>query len=121
LRVPRLAIPIFGWSLASWVCSGLAYYAVMGAFHLQLPITAAFWVVVITSLGMVIPSSPGYVGVFHYLTVLTLGLFGIAQGIALSYALVLHAVVYIFLSATGVYGMAVESLSLGDITSIQRG
>lgn len=120
LRVPRLAIPIFGWSLVSWIASGLAYYAVMGAFHLHLPVTAAFWVVVITSLGMVIPSSPGYVGVFHYLTVVTLGLFGVTQGIALSYALVLHAVVYIFLSATGVYGMAVESLNVGDIASVGR-
>ena len=82
--------------------------------------TAAFWVVVITSLGMVIPSSPGYVGVFHYLTVLTLGFFGVDQGTALSYALVLHAVVYIFLSATGVYGMAVESLGFGELTSVRE-
>ncbi len=120
LRVPKLAIPISGWSLVSWVSSGLAYYAVMMAFHLHLPVTAAFWVVVITSLGMVIPSSPGYVGVFHYLTVLTLGFFGVDQGIALSYALVLHAVVYIFLSATGVYGMAVESLGFGELTSVRE-
>ncbi len=117
LRRRNLLPALAGWSIVSWISSGLADYMVMLAFHIHLPVTAAFLVLCVTTLGMAVPSSPGYVGVFHYLTVVVLGLLGEPKDLALSYALVLHATIYITLSLTGVYGMVVESLGWKDLAT----
>ncbi len=117
LRRKSLLPALAGWSIFSWVASGLSYYVVMLAFHIHQPVTTAFLVLCVTSLGMVVPSSPGYVGVFHYLTVVVLDLLGVPKDLALSYALVLHATVYITLSVTGIYGMFVESLGWRELAA----
>ncbi|MBM4431780.1 MAG: flippase-like domain-containing protein [Chloroflexi bacterium] len=95
LRSWRNATGVAAWSLAIWLCTAVQFYVVMWAMGLHLPPTAALLVVCLTSLGMVVPSSPGYVGVFEYLCVVSLSLFGVAREIALGYALVVHALAYL--------------------------
>ena len=63
--------------------------------------TAMVFALLVTSLGMVVPSTPGYIGVFHGLVVLTLAPFGVPTTTAMSIALVWHAVNYIVLSWIG--------------------
>jgi len=103
------------WSLLAWTCSALINYFVMLAFDPHLPFTAAVFVLCVTVLGMTVPSSPGYVGVFDYLTVVALSLFAVEKELALSYALVLHAVLYISMSLMGLLGLWQESTSLGQV------
>ena len=50
---------------------------------------------------MTIPSSPGYIGVFEFLTRETMVIFGMVPNVALSYALVAHAFLYIVFSLWG--------------------
>lgn len=45
---------------------------------------------VITTISVVVPSSPGYVGTYHYLCQLSLELFGVPRSVGLSYAFVAH-------------------------------
>ena len=115
LRERSVALPILTWSIFIWGSTALLNYLVMLAFDLQLPFTAAVLLLCVTTLGMVVPSSPGYVGVFHYLSVLSLSFFGVDQALALSYALVLHALVYIILVLAGVACLWRESFSYQDI------
>ncbi|MHB1005784.1 MAG: lysylphosphatidylglycerol synthase transmembrane domain-containing protein [Chloroflexota bacterium] len=103
--------------LLIWVVSVVQTYTVMLAFALPVPVSAAVLLVVVNALGMVVPSSPGYVGVFHYLTVLTLGVYGIDPSLALSYAIVLHLVTFLPLSLFGLVFMGRESLSLGKVSA----
>lgn len=105
------------WSLLAWTCSALINYFVMLAFDPHLPFTAAVFVLCVTVLGMTVPSSPGYVGVFDYLTVVALSLFAVEKDLALSYALVLHAVLYVSMSFMGLLCLWRESISLRGIGS----
>lgn len=45
---------------------------------------------VITTISIVVPSSPGYVGTYHYLCQLSLELFGVPRSAGLSFAIVAH-------------------------------
>ena len=45
-----------------------------------------------TTISIVLPTSPGYVGTYHYLCQLSLVMFGVSATDALSYAAVAHAV-----------------------------
>ncbi len=107
----RQALAVGGWSLVIWLAAALQFYLVLPALGLQLPFAAALLVVCVTSLGMVVPSSPGYVGVFEYLTVLALSLYGVGREVALGYALVLHALLYLSSFVLGAMGIWFEGYS----------
>ncbi|MFH1929645.1 MAG: lysylphosphatidylglycerol synthase transmembrane domain-containing protein, partial [Chloroflexota bacterium] len=115
VREPGQFLRVVLLSMAIWAISAVVNYCVLVGFALPAPPTAAVLVLCIAALGMVIPSSPGYIGVFEYLVVLTLSLFGIDKELALSYGLVLHGVNYVGLSLLGVVGLWKESLSYADV------
>lgn len=83
-------------SMAIWFCYGLAFYICFQAFDFveayQLPWYASLVVLVITTISVVVPSSPGYVGTYHYLCQISLMIFGVPETEALSYATLTHAV-----------------------------
>ncbi len=116
LRRPAHYLAVGALSLLIWVCYALAIHLLFFAFafvdRYHLPWSAALVVTVVTTISVVVPSSPGYVGSFHFLCQLALGLFAVAKGPALSYAFVLHAISvfpYFFL---GLFFLAREKLSL---------
>jgi len=79
-------------SFLIWVCYGLVFLFGFHAFDFHLPWVAPLVLMVITTVSIVIPSSPGYIGTYHLLCQLSLGLFGISQSTALAFAFVIHGV-----------------------------
>ncbi len=116
----QLALAAWGWSLAIWLLSSVQFYVIMWAAGLRLPFVAALAVICFTSLGMTVPSSPGYVGVFEYLAVLALGLFGVPREAALGFALLAHALGYLGLIVPGLIAMGVEGLSYASLNARLR-
>jgi uncharacterized membrane protein YbhN (UPF0104 family) len=109
---PAQAIQI----VLSLVCWG--FVVAMGwtaarAMQLGVPLSAIVVMIVITSLGMLIPSSPGYIGVFEYLATVALAPFGVPKAQALAYAIVYHGVQYLTLSLSGLIALWVHGTSLG--------
>ena len=86
-----------------------------------LPISAAFLVMTVTSLVVVVPSSPGYLGIFHFWAQVTLTtIYGVDKTTALSYAIVVHATSYLWLMVVGVYAIAREGFSFSRLQSIEE-
>ncbi len=81
-------------SLAIWSCYWLVFHILFYAFNLvetyNLDTTSSLVLLVITTISVVVPSSPGYVGTYHYLCMKSLELFGVPASIGLSYAFVAH-------------------------------
>jgi glycosyltransferase 2 family protein len=123
LRSPRPLLGVAVWALFAWTVGGIMYWVVMQAMNspaMNLPITAAYLVMTVTSLVVVLPSSPGYIGVFHYFAVLTLTtVFGVDKNIALSYAVVMHAFTYIWLIMLGVFSLWHEGMTYQRLQSIE--
>ncbi len=92
-------------SLAIWLATVLVFYFGQQAFHLSSSVWPAVLVTATTSMGMVVPSSPGYVGVFHYLVVLSLTAFRVEREAALGYAVVIHLVETLCLGVMGVFSL----------------
>lgn len=85
---------LLGWSLLAWVIAALTNLFALRAVGIHLPWYAPLFLLVVFSIGAVVPASPGRLGVFHYLTVQSLAFFGVAREPALGFAIVLHLVVY---------------------------
>ena len=67
-------------------------YLLFIAFRLPLPLVAALLLLVSLQVANTIVSVPGNLGVFHYVTVLTLGAYSVDHDAALAYAIVLYVV-----------------------------
>jgi len=112
LRTPRALAGALGWSLAAWVAAGSQLYAVMGIFLTDPDWLPALWTMTALTFGMLVPSTPGYIGVVQGVTVWVMGGFGIPQATAFSISVVSHALIYFYLSLLGALGLWVETGSL---------
>jgi len=83
-------------SVVIWACYGLIIHLVLYAFDFvsiyHLPWSTSLIVLVVTTIGIVVPSSPGYVGTYHWLCQISLAMFGVPAGPALSFAILTHGV-----------------------------
>jgi uncharacterized protein (TIRG00374 family) len=105
-----LALSGLAWSLA-----GLGTLCWVRAFHLDAPWYAGLFVLAVINLGGAIPSSPGAIGVYHYLAVLALSVWVTDQDAALAYAVGTHAVNVLLNLLIGWGCLAREGLALGSI------
>jgi uncharacterized protein (TIRG00374 family) len=113
--------PIIVLSLIIWCMEGTLFYAIAEAFSFDSTIYIAMFVMVIVNLGIMIPSSPGYVGTLEYFCVKALGVFNITKEFALSYALILRVFQYIPITVLGYYFLVKEGISLTNATSSEEG
>jgi len=104
-------------SILIWVIDAVALYILFFAFDIELPLSAAFVIMVIIIMGIAIPTAPGFVGNWHFFCVLGLGLFGIDKNEALVYAIVLHFLCIGIIVILGLAFLPFNKFSLSDIKS----
>jgi uncharacterized protein (TIRG00374 family) len=96
LRCKRDYVIIAVLSVVIWACYGFIIHLVLFAFDFvsvyHLPWSTSLIILVVTTIGIVVPSSPGYVGTYHWLCQISLAMFGVPAGPALSFALLTHGV-----------------------------
>lgn len=102
LRNPAQLISVAGTSLVIWICEAAFYYIAAISFSFDISFFQAMFVMGMLNLAILIPSSPGYVGTFEYVTVASLGLLGIGHSQAAGYALVSHIVQFFAINIPGV-------------------
>jgi uncharacterized protein (TIRG00374 family) len=90
----RASAQVWALSLLIVVLAVATNYTLFHAFDLRLSPAPALMLFVVLQIGVAPASTPGNVGVFHYLVVLVLMAFGVDRGVAVAYAVVLHAVAY---------------------------
>jgi uncharacterized protein (TIRG00374 family) len=95
-----------------WLLMGFSNIFVLWAFGFRLTLDASYVLLVMVSISILIPSSPGFVGVYHTGAVWSLMAYGVSKEDALSCALVLHAAQYIVVTLMGFYFLKREHLSL---------
>ncbi len=107
-------LPIWGWSWIAWLGAFAINYMLMQALNIDAPITVAVFLTCTTNLAMLLPSSPGYLGVFHAAAVASLLPFDVGPGRALSFAILAHLVNVVPVSLLGgaFLLMGRESISL---------
>jgi uncharacterized protein (TIRG00374 family) len=111
----RLGPPLVLWSVAIWAVISAYYWLVLLAFEPTGRFVAGLAVASITALGMTIPASPGYIGVFEFLAREAMVLFGTQPEIGLSYALVAHAIVYVVYSLLGLGSMIQQNITYSEL------
>jgi len=93
----------FFFSVASWLGNLAVISLLLFAFGLTLPTGAALVLMIVNTVLLVVPVTPGNVGTYQVACVLGLSLFGVPKTDAVSYGLVLQAATFLPIAAVGIY------------------
>lgn len=107
-------------SLLTWFLMILSFYFGLKAFSMPLPFTASLLLAVVLNIGVMIPSSPGFIGIFQYLCVVSLSFFAVPKESALAFSMVLHAVSYVPVTLLGWFYWAKMHISLDSLQAAQK-
>ncbi len=102
-------------SLAHWLVIALYYWIVFQACGFSLPFLAAFVVLAVLTLGIMLPAAPGYVGNFQYFTVVALSFFAVSKQDALGLSFVAHAGQFIPVTIIGLFYVIRQGLTVSDL------
>jgi len=110
-------------SLAAWMLALFEVLFIFKGFGLALSWHAGVFVIVVLNLGIMIPSSPGFIGVAHFLVVLALSFFAVNRAEALSVALVMHGLSFVLNIVLGLAFLWRENIAfsrLGEVSVTSR-
>lgn len=79
-------------SIFSWLGHALVVLFLMWAFGFKLELWAALVVLIVNTLAIMIPVTPGNIGTFQFACIVGLGFFGISKDQALGFSILLHFV-----------------------------
>jgi glycosyltransferase 2 family protein len=121
LRSGRNLAAVAGFSLLAWGLESAMYLMIAPAFGLPLGPAGVMLTMAVANLATLVPSTPGYIGVFETGVVLVVnGVMGFDREVALSYAVVLHAALYFPVTLWGLYYWTRDRFSLGAVRSLQE-
>ena len=117
LRTPGLWWPLLGWTAVTWVSSIVTGWAGCLALDVQPGLAAVLFLIVVTSSSQAVPSSPGYVGVYHAAASFALVQFGVDPTTALGIAIITHAFSYGSLVIAGLVALWTGGYTFADVLS----
>lgn len=111
----RRFIRVLLWIASSWGMAIVAHYLILLAF---IPDATLLWMVFsisVAMIGVALPSSPGFIGVYEAAYVGALSVFGVPYENALAYALVDHVIYIGVTGILGAYALLREGQSLSQL------
>jgi uncharacterized protein (TIRG00374 family) len=103
LRSPARFASVFAWTLAHWLLNALGFWLAFRAVGIQAPVSAALFLQAFIALGTAVPALPGFFGVFEYMSVQGLSVYGVAQQQAATWAIGYHILSFIPITLIGAW------------------
>lgn len=120
LRQPALALEVLWWAVLHWVCNAAAFYLGFLALGLDAPLSAAFFVQGLIAISVALPSSPGFFGVFEAAGTVGLGLYGVSDVNAVSWAIGFHLLSFVPITVMGAWYLSRLNLNLRELTTVAK-
>ncbi|TNF34754.1 MAG: flippase-like domain-containing protein [Gammaproteobacteria bacterium] len=98
---PRALCKLFVTSIAIWLTEIAMFWCVGRALAIALNPQGSALIMSISTFSTLLPSTPGYIGTFHYLCRMALELIGIETISAIQYAILIHAIIVIPVTLVG--------------------
>ena len=114
-----LLIIVF-WSVVGWLSSALTFHLALLAFIPNPPFSVSLFVTVTSTFALLLPATPGGIGVLQYAIKLSLLVFGIDDTTALSFAIVFHVMEIIVMDVIGAVALWREAGSWASMKAQLR-
>jgi len=103
------------YSFLSWGMHTISIYYLLNAFGLHLPIATAATIMVVNTIAMMVPITPGNAGTFEIAVSRSLTAFSVGRSDAVLFALALHLMDMLPIFLLGFYFTRIEHISLREI------
>jgi uncharacterized protein (TIRG00374 family) len=121
LRHPGRFAAVFAWTVAHWLVHGLAFWLGFKAVGIGAPYTAALFLQGLIALGVAVPSSPGFFGVFEAIAKTGLSdVYGVPTTLAVSWAIGYHILAFNPITAIGAAYFVRMGLHFRDVGEAER-
>lgn len=120
LRDPRDALMLLFYSLLVWMFDVALFVAVLPVFGIAPSLWAGMVAMGVTNLGLLVPSSPGFIGPFHFFCSRALMGHGVPEVVALAYATLVHLSIYIPCTLWGAGAMLWYGVEVGNTAALAR-
>jgi glycosyltransferase 2 family protein len=108
------------WTIVHWLTHALALWLGFLAVGMDVPVSAALFLQGVLAIGVAVPSSPGFFGVFEVAATVGLAVYGVPKDVAVSWALGYHLLSFIPITVIGAIYFARVGLNLGEVRQAQR-
>lgn len=115
LRSSQHFFSSLGYSVASWITHTLVVYFLLKSFGFNLPFAAAASIMIINTLALMIPITPGNAGTFEVAVSTSLAAFSVGRTDAVLFALALHLLDLLPIGILGYIYLHLEKVSIKDI------
>jgi glycosyltransferase 2 family protein len=106
LRHPGRFAAVLWWTVIHWLVNALAFWIGFLAVGVDAPFSASLVLQGIIAIGVALPSSPGFFGVFEALGKAGLSIYGVPSALAVSWAIGFHLLSFIPITLMGGYYFA---------------
>ena len=120
LNSKRRVLLLAFYSILSWFISGLSIHFLLISIGIFLPLHIAYFVLIMTVIGVMIPAAPGYIGTFHYFCILALQIAGQDKALAASFSILLYLIGFLPTTLAGIACLFFEGLSLSKILTLKK-
>ncbi|HTM57910.1 MAG TPA: lysylphosphatidylglycerol synthase transmembrane domain-containing protein [Candidatus Udaeobacter sp.] len=120
LRNPFGVLRVSALGALVWICEAGMYWSLLPAFAIPARPTTALLAMTTTNLGILVPSTPGYIGPFHFFCMQAVRSTGVASSVAFSYAVLVHLAFYVPITIWGLAVILTQGLSVGRTLALSR-
>jgi uncharacterized protein (TIRG00374 family) len=115
LRDPRRSAIVFFWALVMWLVNGSSFWIAFKAVGIPIPFPGALFLQSLLAFAVAAPSAPGFFGLFEAGTKVALRAYGVADTLAVSYALGYHLLSFIPITLIGFWYLGKMGLHLKEL------
>lgn len=119
LRDPGRFAIVFALTCVQWIINAFSFYLGFLAVQIEAPLSAAFFLQSLIALGVAVPSSPGFFGLFEAIAVAGLAVYGVDNASAVSLALGYHILSFLPITLFGVWYFARLGMHFRDLRTPQ--
>jgi glycosyltransferase 2 family protein len=122
LRSPSRFAAVLGWTLAHWLCNALAFWLGFIAVGMDVPYSVALFVQGVIGIGVAVPSSPGFFGVFEAAAKVGLhDVYRVPEPLAVTWAIGYHILSFIPITVIGAWYASRLGFSLRQLDDASAG
>lgn len=120
LRDPRRSAIVFFWAVVMWLVNGTSFWIAFKAVGIDAPYSGALFLQSMLAFAVAAPSAPGFFGPFEAASKVALGVYGVNETLAVSYALGYHLLGWLPIVIIGFWYLGRMGLNLSEIGGADR-
>lgn len=119
IRSPLTLVYYIAIAFVQWLCMSAALYFVSLIIGLSINFFHIPFICALLNMGIAVPSSPGYIGVYQFILVYLLTIFDVPKSLGFTVSILYHASWYIPYNILGFIFLLKEHIKIRDIKKVE--